>query len=168
MLHDVAWLLLCPSLSITGVGLIGASQCHAGAAKAGKAPGRHSWRRQWCTETALGGGADIADIATIGYPFLLDSVRCVRKEMGSRKWMDVNGTRLSRLSHTYVCQAGATVHYEKRVASLDLQSGLWRARPFEGAPGWICDFELAVQSVPPVCYSKACLTPCSSQSLGVV
>ena len=32
-------------------------------------------------------------------------------------------------------KADAAVHYEKRVASLDLQRGLWRARPFEGAPG---------------------------------
>ena len=32
-------------------------------------------------------------------------------------------------------EADATMHYEKRVASLDLQRGVWRARPFEGASG---------------------------------
>ena len=32
-------------------------------------------------------------------------------------------------------KADATMHYEKRVASLDLQRGVWRARPFEGASG---------------------------------
>jgi len=42
-------------------------------------------------------------------------------------------------------EAGATTHYEKRVASLDLQSGLWRARPFEGAPGM---FDAVLVAVP--------------------
>ncbi|CAK9021354.1 unnamed protein product [Durusdinium trenchii] len=46
---------------------------------------------------------------------------------------------------TLLEEADATVHYEKRVASLDLQSGSWRARPFEGAPGM---FDAVLIAVP--------------------
>eukprot|EP00913_Durusdinium_trenchii_P027576 g25866.t1 len=48
-------------------------------------------------------------------------------------------------SDSATMQADATVHYEKRVASLDLQSGSWRARPFEGAPGM---FDAVLIAVP--------------------
>eukprot|EP00931_Biecheleriopsis_adriatica_P009257 TRINITY_DN11033_c0_g1_i1.p1 TRINITY_DN11033_c0_g1~~TRINITY_DN11033_c0_g1_i1.p1 ORF type:complete len:464 (+),score=124.60 TRINITY_DN11033_c0_g1_i1:191-1393(+) len=42
-------------------------------------------------------------------------------------------------------EAGADVHYEKRVAALDEQQGKWRARPFDGAPG---AFDAVVLAVP--------------------
>eukprot|EP00439_Symbiodinium_sp_Y106_P080410 s23_g19.t1 len=45
---------------------------------------------------------------------------------------------------TLIEEAGATPHYEKRVAALDLQNGVWRARPFDGAPGLFDAVLLAV------------------------
>jgi predicted NAD/FAD-dependent oxidoreductase len=42
-------------------------------------------------------------------------------------------------------EAGATPHYEKRVASLDEQQSKWRARPFEGAPSV---FDAVIVAVP--------------------
>ncbi|CAE7590078.1 RNLS, partial [Symbiodinium microadriaticum] len=45
---------------------------------------------------------------------------------------------------TLIEEAGATPHYEKRVAALDLQNGVWRARPFDGAFGFFDAVLLAV------------------------
>lgn len=45
---------------------------------------------------------------------------------------------------TLIEEAGATPHYEKRVAALDLQNGVWRARPFDGALGFFDAVLLAV------------------------
>lgn len=42
-------------------------------------------------------------------------------------------------------EAGATPHYEKRVASIDEQQGKWRVRPYEGAP---CVFDAVILAVP--------------------
>ena len=66
-----------------------------------------------------------------------DALKLLLEEVGlsdhqTRGW-EIEG-RVVHLTD-WQLKADATMHYEKRVASLDLQRGVWRARPFEGASG---------------------------------
>jgi len=101
---------------------------------------------------------DGADVACAGVADLLVSAGVVADVPASRlsrtaerptgtTWRHLAGTAggVNDALKALFEEAAATVHYEKRVASIDDQQGCWRARPFEGAPGV---FDAVVLAVP--------------------